>query len=57
MLPIDCLLIAHAHDVTQGMRQDMAMTRAKTRVLLKAAGSERVAFSKAHILAHAMGMH
>ena len=55
-LPIACLLIAHAHDVIQRRHQGMPMTWAKTWVLLKAAGAERAAFSKAHVLAHAMSM-
>ena len=37
ILRIDCVLIAHAHDVSQGMGQGMPMTWAKTWALLEAA--------------------
>ena len=49
---LHCLSIVHAHDVSQGMGQSMAMTcLATTWVLLKAIGAGMAAFSKAHVLA------
>ena len=69
LIVVDCLLIAHAHDVSQGMGQGMPMTRPKTWALLKAAHARGASFFEqdpclslcqghalTHALAHIMSM-